>query len=337
MQATGHWGAILGATLVIAGALGGAPVAIGSADATSAASDDAADGEDGDNEAPLPDAGLDQEVPVNATVYLDASGSRDPDGSIESYEWSIERPDGNNIEPDCPDCARTEFRVATNGTYEATVTVTDDDGETSSDTLYIQAAAVEGPSVELAGPTDVGAGLNTTYTATADSGDSPLMKVEWSVNGSEVAESETSGESATDDFRTAFESGTYTLAVRVVSERGRTDTATLTVDADRPLRPCPGATWNTTLSAWNTDPCSGSQVDSGPDLGRLDTAGSETNRTACLTYNQDDEDYAPNDPEHYCENDRLFGTSNLSLTDADQDGEITWGGVTFTQARLERL
>jgi hypothetical protein len=36
------------------------------------------------NEPPLPDAGLDQTVERGATVLLDGTGSRDPDGTISS-------------------------------------------------------------------------------------------------------------------------------------------------------------------------------------------------------------------------------------------------------------
>jgi len=56
------------------------------------------------NEAPLADAGLDQRVPAGTTVYLDATGSRDPDGSVVGYEWVIEaanaQADGNPARAD---------------------------------------------------------------------------------------------------------------------------------------------------------------------------------------------------------------------------------------------
>src|SRR6056297_159200 len=89
------------------------------------------------NEAPLADAGLDQDVRRGATVLLDATGSRDPDGRIERYEWSIQTPSGDAITPDCDDCARTRFTPTETGRYRVTITVTDDDGATRSDTLYV--------------------------------------------------------------------------------------------------------------------------------------------------------------------------------------------------------
>lgn len=97
----------------------------------------------GGNEAPLADAGLDQHVELGTTVLLDATGSRDPDGEIETYEWRIDTPDGSIIVPQCPTCGRSEFRPTKTGTYAVTVTVGDDNGVESTDTLYV---VVEGSS-----------------------------------------------------------------------------------------------------------------------------------------------------------------------------------------------
>lgn len=89
------------------------------------------------NEAPLADAGLDQDVELGTIVLLDATGSRDPDGEIETYEWRIETPGGATIVPQCPTCKQSRFRPTRAGTYTVSVTVTDDDGVQSTDTLYV--------------------------------------------------------------------------------------------------------------------------------------------------------------------------------------------------------
>ncbi|MFT4885243.1 MAG: hypothetical protein ACI8U4_002765, partial [Natronomonas sp.] len=95
---------------------------------------------------PMADAGLDQTVSVNTTVQLDATGSTHPNGEIESYEWRIETPDGRMIRPECRQCARTAFRPDTVGRYAVTVTVSDSEGETASDTLYVDVEATPGDS-----------------------------------------------------------------------------------------------------------------------------------------------------------------------------------------------
>ena len=46
------------------------------------------------NAAPIAEAGLDKVVASGATVQLDGSRSRDPDGTIVSYSWSWTRADG---------------------------------------------------------------------------------------------------------------------------------------------------------------------------------------------------------------------------------------------------
>ena len=86
---------------------------------------------------PLADAGLDQEVGTNTTVQLDGTGSSHPDGTIDGYEWSIETPAGARTTPACVDCGRTSFRPTEFGRYNVTVVVTDSEGRSSTDTLYV--------------------------------------------------------------------------------------------------------------------------------------------------------------------------------------------------------
>lgn len=90
-----------------------------------------------ENEKPLADAGLDQTVEQGTTVVLDATGSRDPDGTIVAYEWTIETPRDRVITPAEATQPRTTFRATEPGLYRVTITVTDDDGLSTSDTLYV--------------------------------------------------------------------------------------------------------------------------------------------------------------------------------------------------------
>ena len=299
-QRAAAWGAVV---VVVAG-VGAVPVAAGGLAAS-------------ENEAPLADAGLDQEVPVNATVHLDATGSRDPDGSIEGYEWEIERPDGTTTSPECGTCARTVFQVERTGTYNATVTVTDDDGAQRSDTLRVEVYAVEGPSVELSGPTDLSPNASGTFTATAEAGDNSLVGVDWEVNDSKLTRVEMSGETGTNELTRSFEPGTYELSVRVVSELGRTDEATLTVNVTGPPK----------------------VGDSGASVVLDDGSGGGQGREeSCLRYNQNDENHSPADGSgYYCDNDRVVGGQTPSLQDADGDGEINFGDMTLTQERMSEL
>lgn len=115
------------------------------------------------NEAPLAEAGLDQDATVNTTVYLDAGGSVDPDGSIARYQWTVEAPGGSTRAPDCGDCPTTWFVPSQEGQYNVTVRVVDDSGATAEDTLYVNVistaiVATGPPSGSAGGPGGTGGG-----------------------------------------------------------------------------------------------------------------------------------------------------------------------------------
>lgn len=240
------------------------------------------------NEAPLANAGLDQDVHENATVWLDATGSVDPDGEIETYEWVIETPDGATLHPDCRRCGQAEFRADAVGTYEATVTVTDDDGATSEDTLYVEVQPVETPDVDLSAPDAVTEGEPVNVTATIDAGDADLARVELTKNGSELNSSELGGASATETFEVVLDPGEHVLNATIVDRLGRTGTAST----------------NVTVEARDDE--SGSTSSDGSDNG----------------YSCDDPDL----PDWHvgCE-DKVYGggpDGELILFDADGDGEV---------------
>lgn len=136
-----------------------------------------------DTEGPLADAGLDQTVTVNTTVYLDAGGSTAPEGSIDAYEWNIETPAGDTVDPDCPDCVRTSFVPDETGTYAVTVTVTDDEGQTDTDTLYVEVEPYDPPEITVDGPTAVPAGESRTISLDATATEEPFSSVLWYHDG----------------------------------------------------------------------------------------------------------------------------------------------------------
>ncbi|WP_436923598.1 PKD domain-containing protein [Halosimplex amylolyticum] len=257
---------------------------------------------DSRNEAPLADAGLDQNVTANATVYLDATGSRDPDGKVAEYEWRLEQPDGDYIRPDCRTCGQTSFVARQVGTYNATVTVTDDDGATSRDTLRVHVEESDGPSVTLSGPQALNTGEVAGYTASVSAGNADVAAVTWRVDGDWHNRTSIAGESATADYLHAFSTaGNYTLSATVVDRVGRQRTATREIKVHSPSAAASG----------------------GSSSGSGDSDGEQ-----CSRYNRDD--------DRYCTNDRMTLDSNgIVITDADNDGTIVWAGQTldaeFTQ------
>ena len=105
------------------------------------------------NEPPVADAGSDQPVPSGGRVILDGSGSLDDDGTIEHYSWRLIS--GGSSSHDYTNggsgysTSRIDIPVETvpRGAADVTLvfelTVTDDDGATSTDTVTI---TVESPN-----------------------------------------------------------------------------------------------------------------------------------------------------------------------------------------------
>ncbi|WP_308220105.1 PKD domain-containing protein [Halorientalis marina] len=186
----------------------------------------------------MADAGLDQQVEYGATVRLDATGSRDPDGDVRAYEWRIERPNGTTVEPDCRSCGRTSFRPRAVGTYEVTVTVTDDDGVSRSDTLYVEVDGGTGPSVSLSGPQDPPTATDQLYTARVEAGTVPIDQLTWIVDGETVAETTATAGNESRTFRFGDTSETV-VTVRVTDRANQTATANRTIEPrlNRGVRP----------------------------------------------------------------------------------------------------
>lgn len=182
------------------------------------------------NEAPLVDAGLDQEVSKGTTVLLDATGSNDPDGTIEEYHWSIRTPSNETISPDCSDCPRPEFTPSEVGRYHVTLTVTDDEGATKSDTLYVDVSPGTKPDISLSGPQQPTEGTVGTYTANLDAGTAGLEYVVWTIDGTEIANNTVSPDQDEDATTKRFPTaGERTITATVYDADGQSNTNSLLV------------------------------------------------------------------------------------------------------------
>ncbi|WP_224336284.1 PKD domain-containing protein [Haloprofundus halobius] len=176
-------------------------------------------------EPPLAEAGLDQTVERGTTVLLDGTGSRDPDGEIASYRWSIRGPDGRAVVPENASAPRTSFVPDMVGTFDVTLTVADDDGETSTDTLYVTVEPGDSPSVRLTGPEDGVVGHDRRFTAEVTPGAAPLDTVVWRVDGTVVSRRSLSPDAGSVSFEMPFEAtGTHDVSATVCDSDNRSDT-----------------------------------------------------------------------------------------------------------------
>ena len=205
------------------------------------------------DDGPLAAAGLDQEVGVDTTVQLDGTGSSHPDGRIEGYEWSIETPDGRTMTPACRDCARTTFTPRTVGRYDVTLTVTDGDGRTDSDTLYVYVEEA-GPTVELRGDTEPAVDDPTPYDANAEARNADLETLTWKLGNRTIAREPMDGQTDWTTRSFSFtEPDTYHLVVIATDTANRTTRDTLTV---KPQDPPTAAINDTEASNGTTTPSS---------------------------------------------------------------------------------
>ncbi|ELZ25567.1 hypothetical protein C475_10203 [Halosimplex carlsbadense 2-9-1] len=296
----------MSAVLMVSATLAGVPIA----NAVGAGGPD-----DGGNESPLADAGLDRNVSANVTVFLDATGSRDPDGEVDEYDWLVERPGGGYTIPSCPTCGRTRFVPRETGTYNATVTVTDEDGATSTDTLRINVEPSNGPTVTISGPDSVVEGQVSAYSASVSAGANDLAAVVWRADGRRLNRTTLTGETASVDRLHAFRSdGTVTLSATAVDRLGRERTATQRVTVTEPDTSGGGSVGGGSVGVG-----SGIGTSSADSESSNGSVGSDSG-TACSRYTRND--------DRYCDNDRMtLDSDGIVVSDADNDGSTEWAGV----------
>jgi len=79
---------------------------------------------------PVADAGPDMTITEGQSVTLDGRGSYDPDGTIVTYTWKIGLATIGTG-------AVITYTPKSSGTYTISLVVTDDDGETATDTMTL--------------------------------------------------------------------------------------------------------------------------------------------------------------------------------------------------------
>jgi len=163
---------------------------------------------------------------VGMAVTFNGSGSTDPDGTIVSYDWDLG--DGSM---DTGESVTHSY--ATTGSYDVTLTVTDNSGNTDSTTLTITIAASNVPPVAvISGPSNGTEGVPVSLNGSGSSdADGTIVSYEWDFGDGSAGSGETVSHT--------YVAGAYTVTLTVTDDMGATGEATMNISITAPTEPQP--------------------------------------------------------------------------------------------------
>jgi PKD repeat protein len=178
------------------------------------------------NAPPVADAGGEYNGTAGIAVDFDGSGSSDPDGTIDSYDWDFG--DGNTSVGVSP-----SHTYDLPGDYTVTLTVTDNDGAKDTDsTTAVIVTAPEVPVADPGGPYTGLVGFELTFDGSGsfDPDGGGITAYDWDFGDGNVG----TGATPTHTYNAA---GTYTVTLTVVDDEGAqslpgTTTAVINVPRD---------------------------------------------------------------------------------------------------------
>ena len=181
------------------------------------------------NQPPLANAGAPVTGQVGIAVAFDGSGSIDPDGTIAQYDWDFVETLANNAGP-------TPSHIFTaSGTYNVTLTVTDNDGLTNTDNVTATIAAnSHPPTAEAGGPYTGTEGVAVSFDGSLSSDpEGPIAQYDWDFGDNTIVI-----DAGAIPTHTYASSGEYTVVLTVTDSDAETDddhaTATITIGHQAP-------------------------------------------------------------------------------------------------------
>ncbi|WP_177224154.1 PKD domain-containing protein [Thermoflavifilum thermophilum] len=171
-------------------------------------------------------------LPVDS-VLADGSGSYDPDGSITSYAWvQLNGPVGANIAS--PTQARTWIGALKTGTYQFTLSVTDNNGAKATDTLtvIVYPAPAQYPPVIVLNTKNISISLplDSVYLDASGSYDSlhAITAYHWALSQGDTSAVIVSPARASTIVKN-LKAGTYVFTITVTDDAGLQATDTVKV------------------------------------------------------------------------------------------------------------
>ncbi len=166
-------------------------------------------------------------------AHFDASGSSDPDGTIAAYEWSFG--DGTTGSG-----ATVDHTFAAAGTYQVTLTVTDNRGARTSLTQQFQAKAPN--AAPVAAFTSTANFLAASFDASTSSDpDGTISSYSWAFGDGQVG----LGKAVTHNYTAA---GTYQVSLTVTDNDGASTTKVDSITVTAPPNQPPVASFTTSAS-----------------------------------------------------------------------------------------
>ena len=156
------------------------------------------------------------------TVNFDASESSDDSGEIASYRWTL-----NNVE--ISNASNFEYIFNEQGSYNITLTVTDEDGLSNDDDIVINVDSANTAPIAMAqaDKTQGESPLLVNFTASGSTDNKAITAYNWKIAGTTVA--------TTADFNYTFaQPGSYEVTLEVTDVEGLTDSDAVTIVAQEP-------------------------------------------------------------------------------------------------------
>lgn len=164
-------------------------------------------------------------------VTFSSVGSNDPDGSIVSYAWSF----GNNVTSSSPN---PSYTYTTPGNYTATLTITDNSGLSSTDSVAITVKALpnRSPVASASAPSTSGeAPLRVAFSsAGSNDPDGSIVSYAWNFGNSATS-------TAADPIYTYTSAGTFTATLTVTDNGGATASSSVKITVKTPPNKLPVA------------------------------------------------------------------------------------------------
>lgn len=191
-----------------------------------------------DNQAPVAEAGEDQNVQVGMMVSLDGTESSDPDGDPLTFDWLLEgKPDGSTAELSSTMAPRPTFQPDVAGVYEISLVVSDGQLQSPPSTVLVEAFAGNAPPRANAGPDQTvatGSRVQLDGSSSIDVDGDSLTYI-WSITGRPAGSTATlsSAEAANPSFEADVD-GDYTvqLIVNDGMQSSEPDTVTITATTE---------------------------------------------------------------------------------------------------------